>query len=177
MTVTELVKRSRSKHTIYTIVRFVGNDAGRFAELVKLLFNSPPKVVLIASWAMSNCAQNHPELLSKHFAELLKAATAPAVADIVKRSALRALQFAEIPRRYQGKTAQLCFEVLENKKEPVAIRVFAMSVLADLALKNPDMKGEVIALIEEGLPYAKPAYLSRARKTLNRLGKASLSKD
>jgi len=58
---------------------------------------------------------------------------------------------------------------LENKKEPIAIRVFAMTVLANLADTYPEIKGELIAVIEDQMPYGSAGFISRGKKILKKL--------
>ena len=60
----------------------------------------------------------------------------------------------------------ICFSFLQNPKEPIAVRVFSMTVLAQIAKKQPGLKKELTLMIEDQLPYAGPAFRSRARKVL-----------
>ena len=78
-------------------------------------------------------------------------------------------QFIDIPRAYQGDVAAVCFEFLMNPKEPIAVRVFSMTVLANLAKLLPDLQGELRIVIEDQLPYSSPGFMSRAKKVLKNL--------
>lgn len=177
MSITRFLNMANSKGSIRAIVKYVGDNPTRFAELVKLLNSQDRMVAYTACWALGYCVEQHPKLLSKHFSAVINAAAMPNASDGMKRNALRALQFVTLPARHQGKAAHLCFKMLENKKEAVAIRVFAMTVLANICKQNPDLRNEVAALIEDGLPYAKPGYLSRAKKVLKQLQEPTLAKD
>lgn len=53
-----------------------------------------------------------------------------------------------------------------NKKEAVAIRVFSMQIVANLSQKYLEIRNELKVIIEDELPYAKPAFVSRGRKIL-----------
>jgi hypothetical protein len=44
-----------------------------------------------------------------------------------------------------------------------------MTVLANIAMEEPDLKDELKIVIEDGLPYGSAAYISRAKKTLKQL--------
>lgn len=165
----QLLAKKRSKTTVHQITAFVGNDSNRFAELVDAMLHGTAHATFTAAWSMSYCAEQFPELLNKQYPILLAAVSKKDSSETLKRNIIRAFQFAEIPKRYQGKVAACCFRFLEDKKEAIAIRVFSMSVLANLALQNPGLKEELILLIEDGLPYASPAYLSRAKKVLKQL--------
>jgi hypothetical protein len=79
------------------------------------------------------------------------------------------LQFIDIPKKHQGVIADICFKSLIDKKEPIAIRVFSMTVIANLAAKIPELKNELIPIIEEQLPYASAGFVSRGKKVLKEL--------
>ena len=93
----------------------------------------------------------------------------PGLHDAVKRNTVRILQFITIPRSLQGQAAAICFDLFQNTEEPVAVRVFSMSVLARIAHDQPELKSELKILIEDHLPYASAGFLSRARKVLKQL--------
>lgn len=167
----QLLAKKRSKQLVQQIISFVGNDADRFAELINAMFSGTELSRFIASWSMSYCVEGFPDLLNKHYSTLILAVSKAGAAEGLKRNIVRAFQFASIPKRYQGRVAECCFRFLEDRKEAIAVRVFSMSVLAKLAEENPGLKDELILLIEEGLPYATPAYLSRSKKVLKKLRK------
>jgi hypothetical protein len=83
---------------------------------------------------------------------------------------MRLLQFVEIPKRYQGQVIQHCFGLMDPH-EPVAVRVLAMTVLANLSRHHPDLKNELKLIIEDQLPFGTAAYLSRSKKILKQLEK------
>lgn len=167
----QLLTKGQSKNTVQAIVAYVGDNPDRFAALLKIALSESPKTAILATWSMSYCVEYFPELLNKHYAALLKAASQNNASDAVKRSMVRSLQFATIPKRYQGRVVDLCAGILENKKETIATRVFAMSVLANLVHENPELKDELLLLIEDGMPYASPAYISRSKKIVKQLHK------
>jgi hypothetical protein len=56
-----------------------------------------------------------------------------------------------------------------NTKQPIAVRVFSMTVLCNLAGKLPELKNELIPLIEDQMPYGSAGFISRGRKVLKDL--------
>ena len=86
---------------------------------------------------------------------------------------MRLLQFIEVPKHAQGLVANLCFTFLQNIKEPIAIRVFAMTVLVNLSKTLPELKNELISIIEDQMPYGSPGFISRGRKSLKELKRIS----
>jgi hypothetical protein len=86
--------------------------------------------------------------LNNHFDTFLKKITSPNLHDGIKRNGLRALQFVEIPEKYQGTIMDICFQYLESPKETVAVKVFALYILAKLAKVYPELIQEIRLLIE-----------------------------
>jgi hypothetical protein len=153
------------------IIDYVGNVPSRFSKLVTVFLEGPYRVTQRASWPLSCCVEEHPELVKPHLLTLLKSVRKPGVHDSVKRNVMRLLQFIDIPKNLEGKVAEECFRLFNDKKEPVAVRVFAMTVLGNVALKNPELQNEVRILIEDSLPTGSAALLSRGRKILKSLKK------
>ena len=103
------------------------------------------------------------------FQEMIRRAEEPGVHVAVRRNVVRLLQFVEIPRQLQGEVVNLCFTFLTAIDSPVAVKVFSMSVLANIAKKEPDLRNEIRPLIEQMLPYGSPGIRSRATKVLKQL--------
>ncbi len=165
---TEILKE-HSKRQCDKIVSYVGNDPERFAQLVAVFLQGPYRVTQRAAWPLSYCVEEHPELLQPHWRKILAFVSKPGIHDAVKRNTLRMFQFVRVPKVYQGPTANLCFRLLSDPSEPVAIRVFAMTVLANIAREEPELKNELVPIIEDQLPFASAGFLSRSRKVLKQL--------
>jgi hypothetical protein len=108
-------------------------------------------------------------LIKPHLKTLFQILQQPVVHDAVKRNIIRALQFVKIPKAYQGRAVNVCMKFLQDGKEKVATRVFAMTVLANLASEIPELKNELIPLIEDMMPYGSAGFISRGRKILKEL--------
>lgn len=163
------ILKEYSKAQVSKIVEYVGNKPKRFNELVQVFLKGPYRVTQRAAGPMSYCVENHPELIKPHLKTILSHLKKPGIHDAVKRNTIRLLQFIDIPKRFQGQVADICFQYLQDKKEPVAIRVFSLSVLGEIAKQNAGLEDEIRMIIDHELPYAKPAFLSRARKVLKNL--------
>lgn len=165
----KVILKEHSKPQRDKIVAYVGNDPEKFAELVEVFLQGPYRITQRSSWPLSYLVEQHPELLRPHWKKILAFASKPGIHDAVKRNVLRMFQFVQVPKVYQGRVADLCFRFLADTKEPVAIRVFAMTVLANIARVVPELKNELIPIIEDQLPYASAGFLSRSRKVLKQL--------
>lgn len=168
------IAKEHSKAQRDKVVSYIGNNPKRFAELVDVFLCGPYRITQRASWSLSTCVQNHPALVKPHLKKIISYLHQPDQHDAVKRNVLRLLQYVEIPDRYQGEVADVCFQFLSDVKEPVAIRAFSITLLTGLACQLPELKNELIPLIEQRMPYEKPAFVSRGNKALKQLRKPAL---
>lgn len=161
----ELLKE-HSKRQVTKVVKYIGKDPTRFNLLIKIFIGGPYRVTQRAAWPLSYCVEAHPTLIKPHLKSVLKMLDKQDAHVAVKRNILRFLQDIEIPRRFYGVVTDRCFSLMDSK-EPIAVRVFAMTVLANITKEEPDLKKELRIVIEDQLPYASAGYLSRARKVLS----------
>ncbi len=166
MNLVKIIEKEQSVAQRDRIVRYVGHDAGRFKELVQVFLEGPYRITQRASWPLGVCVEKYPDLVLPHLKSLLMQLSVPDQHDAVKRNIVRLLQFVEIPTRLQGLAVEQCFRLLQDTQEPVAIRVFSMTVLANLADHLPELKNELIPYIEDQLPYQSAGFVSRGRKLL-----------
>jgi len=167
------LQKEHSKAQTIKIADYVGFNKAHFKKLVEVYLAGPYRITQRAAWPLSLCIERHPELILPHLTQILNHAARPNVHDAVKRNTVRLLQFIEIPPRYFGKVADLCFGFLKDRKEAIAIRVFSMTVLNNLSAKEPDLRKELVFLIEDELPCASPAFRARARRTLKQIKAAN----
>lgn len=158
-----------NKQTVNRIVAYVGDDPTRFKTLVDAFMEGHYRTTQRAAWPLSYCVAAHPQLIKPHLKKIIQNLNTPGIHDAVKRNTVRFLQFIEIPKSLHGITLDACFPLLENKKEPVAIRVFAMTVLASLAEFYPEIKSELTTVIEDQMPYGSAGFVSRGKKILKKL--------
>ncbi|MEQ1587091.1 MAG: hypothetical protein ABL895_14485 [Cyclobacteriaceae bacterium] len=169
MNLVKVILYEHSKPQMEKIRRYVGTDVKRFAELVNVFLAGPYRVTQRASWPLSSCVEHNPSLIKPHLKKILGYLPKEGEHVAVKRNILRLLQYVTIPKSLQAKTINLCFDFLSNPQEAIAVRVFAMTVLANLAQENPDLKNEIILIIEDQLPYGSAGFLSRSKKVLKQL--------
>ena len=169
MNLREAILKEHSKAQTTHIVNYIGNDVERFAELMNLFFNDEYRVCQRAAWSVSYCGRAHPELLHPYIKKMLTNLNNP-VHNAVKRNTVRVLQNIRIPKVLQGLAVKQCFMLLEAN-EPIAVKVFSISLLGNIAKEHPELKHELKMLIETQIPFASKGFLSRANKVLKMLEK------
>jgi len=165
---TEILKEHSRRQTD-KIIRYVGIDQKKFDELVELFLKGEYRVTQRAGWPISEIIIAHPHLVKKHLKNLLLNLNKPLLHNAVIRNTLRLLQFVEIPKQLHGLAIETCFRFFNDRKQPVAIHVFSMSVLGNLAKIYPELKNELKLSIEAQLPYASAGFKARARKVLREI--------
>lgn len=170
MDIKKVILKEHSKRQTAKVVSYIGKSPTRFKELVTLFLEGPYRLTQRAAWPLSYCVEAYPEIIKPHLKAILKMLDRKDAHDAVKRNIMRLLQYIEIPKKLYASVINHGFALMAPE-EPIAVRVFAMTVLANIARKEPDLKKELRIVIEDQLPYASAGYLARARKVLKGLDK------
>ncbi len=166
MDIREALLEVHSKDQATKIADYVGDDAARFDELIKLMLGPVYRVSQRAAWPVSYCIERNPVLVKPYFNVLIKQLERDDAHVAVKRNVARLLQFVDIPKRYEGRIFDACYNLLADPAEPVAVRVFSMTVAAKVAKDSPELLDE-LRLIATKYPQAATAgFRSRARHVL-----------
>lgn len=160
---------SYSKASTQRIIGWIGKSPARFGELVFHTLKGSSRIQIRAAWPLSYCVEAYPHLVKPHLKVLVRALRQEGLHDAVKRSIVRLLQYAEIPRPLQGEVASHCFGFLADPGVPPAIRIFSMTVLENLAAQNQDLKSELRIVLEDHLPYGSSGFVNQGRKVLKRM--------
>jgi len=157
-----------SKAQCLRIISHVGTSQKRFDELFNHFTGKDPILTQRASWPVSYIIEAHPKLIFKHFGKLVKHMQDPQAHVAVKRNSMRLLQNVEIPEKFQGEIMNLCFEYITRINEAAAVKAFALTVLENLCKIYPEIKPEIITIIETQWEFEGPAFRARARRIINR---------
>jgi hypothetical protein len=163
------ILKEHSKAQTMLVVSYVGKDKKRLTELMKLFLGNEYRVTQRAAWAVSICFEQYPELAKPWLKKMILNLTKPGLHDAVRRNTFRLLQFIAIPSSLQGILADTAFRMLSSSEEPVAVKVFAMTVLLNICKGQPGLKNELKLVIEEQFDGGTAGYKSRAKKVLKEL--------
>lgn len=164
MNLKEAILKEHSKAQCTKIVKWVGSSQQRFDELFALFSSAEYRVVQRAAWPVSYCVIANPALINKHWKKLIQNLKQNGVHHAVKRNTVRFLQELDIPEKYEGELMNICFEYAASPTEEIAVKCFSLTVLYNLSKKYPEILSELKTVIEQQLPYASPAFKSRAQK-------------
>jgi hypothetical protein len=155
-----------SKAQCNKVVAYIGNSKERFAQLMKLFFESEYRVTQRAAWPMSYCVRKHPQLIRPYFKKLLNKLGNPGEHDAVIRNIVRLLQEVDIPEEFHGRVMTHCFNFIQSNETAVAIKAFSLTILKNLSQKYPEIIPEIKTIIEERWEYETAAFRARAKSFL-----------
>ena len=153
-----------SKAQTSRIVAWVGRDPQRFAALLAFVTGPDRRLAQRAAWPLSHCVQDHPRLAHPHLERMLQHLKTPGLHPAIRRNTFRLLEEIALPESLHGLATELSLAALANPEEPVAVKVYAMTVLKRLIGSYPELEFEVRALIDEQKHRQSPAFFSRVRR-------------
>jgi len=170
MNLYQQIANEHSKQNAVRVAAYVGGDREKFDELMQIFFSDEKDMVKRAAWVMSHCADKYPYLIVPYIGEFVPLLKAEHPVW-VRRNVARVLQFVNIPEAYQGEVVNNCFDILLNPKDALAVQAFSMKILYNITLEQPELKEELIIVIEDMLPHGSPGIKSRGKKTIKALKK------
>jgi hypothetical protein len=167
MNIRRLLETGQSKTQTEQIVKFIGGDQERLAELIKVFYDGPYRLTQRAAWPISVVAEKRPELLKPHLNKLIDQLPKSEAHPAVKRNVVRLLQFVEVPKRLQGKVFSHCLDLIADPKEPIAVKAFSLTVAERIARTEPVLLGELRMVAAPLAKDASPGIKVRLRGILD----------
>jgi hypothetical protein len=165
----EALLKEHSKLNSVAVANWIGDDKDRVAELIDLFLNSEYRVTQRAAYAMLFVSNKYIELFQPYIGVLLNNLENKKVHIAVKRNTIRLFQNLHIPEKFQGQAAAICFEYLESTKEAIAVKCFAMKVLANICESEPDLIPELKILVENQYPHGSSGFQARSKHIFKHL--------
>lgn len=168
MNIKEQLRITHSKENSELIANYIGNDSSKFKELVELFLGEEYRISQRSAMVLAKCTDAYPDLIEPHLDRLILNLKNPVI-DAVKRNTIRTLQDVYIPDHLLGEAADILFNIMMDRKEPIAIKVFTMTTLYNICEREPELANELKIIIEDQLPYGSTGFKNRGLKTLKKL--------
>ena len=169
MTVRELVLQDHSSENTAEVCLYIDDDPERFRELMDCFLDPDQELARRAAWALGKILEDQPQLANVHLDDLVGVLHTPGLHDAVVRATVRSLQFVVLDEEYWGEIWDGCAQLLIAAKTSIAVKVFAMSTLYRLVEELPELKDELIFMIEEQFPFGSAGFRNRGEKILQAL--------
>lgn len=157
-------KAIEDKKTLVHLLQFYTNN-----------HNVKDKLPQRAAWVLGNIINQNSTILQPYLNLIVQQLNKENVHPSIIRNAVHILQTATIPEELQGEVMNTCFKLIEKPTTEPAIKAFSLTTLFNLSKIYPEIKNELIILIEELWDNETAAFKSRGRKILKDLKKANIS--
>lgn len=157
--------KEHSRANTDAIAKAIGNNAVEFKKIIDIVYNEKAPLPQRASWLLSTMNDKHPDLLLPYISLFISTIKKIKI-DGIKRNMLAVLASNKISKKLQGKLVNLCFDLLLSSDETVAVKVYAMQAIANIAKHHPELENELKAAIEDQLPKTTAAFHARAKRVL-----------
>lgn len=169
MDLREEILKGNSKEGAEHIAKWIGDNPTRMQQFMYIFLNDEYRVVQLAAHALGKIGDSHPEQIQRHISDLVTRMTDVNIHVAVKRNVVRVLQHVLIPEHLHGDVMNICFDLLADVNETIAVRVFSMTVLDNLSKEYPEIRQELKLIIEDQLEQGcTAAFRSRASKILKK---------
>lgn len=167
----ELLEIMESWENLNVLIKEIGNHPGHLDLLMYIALNSREPTSWRAAWMADKIHDNYPELIKPYLEKMIKQLNQSLQVG-KKRHFLKLISLNEIPHKYYGFLTDYCLNALTSAKEPPAVRVHAMQVLYNISEKEPELKPELLAVIEHEMEcHATAGILSKGKKLAGKLHK------
>lgn len=167
MNIRDALLAEHSKSQTMKIVDYVGGDLAKFKELMSHFLGPTYRLSQRAAWAVSYCAEHHRELVKPYFNKLVQQLERDDTHVAVRRNVARMLQFIDIPKRFEGRVYDVCYNLLDDAHQPVAVRAFALSAAAKVAKGEPALLDELRLVATKYPSLMTAGFRSRCRRVLD----------
>lgn len=141
-----------------------------FESLLDLALHEKDPVAWRASWVLDGSDEEHPGLATSFLSKIIQALPALESKGSL-RSLLRMLCRYNISEEDQGLLIDLCFRYLSSELYPVAVKVHAMQIIYNHVLLYPELKDELISVLEDQIENNSVGFLSRGRRLIKQMEK------
>ena len=171
MTENELYDILDSWENIEFVCKQIINNPKEFEVLLSLALNNPKQRSWRAAYLVDKIHDESPETVRPYLPLIIEKLKTEKN-DSKRRHWLKLIGMNAIEESYFGFLFDYCIDVFTSGKEAVAVRVHAMQILYNISDKEPDLKPEVLQIIEHELEQNPTAGIrSRGRKLAGKLRK------
>ena len=148
----------------------VGKSGEKFETLLKLTLFEKDPIAWRAAWILDGSDYQQPGLAKPFLSQIIQ--NLPQLESKgALRSLLRLLCRFDIHEDDQGLLIDLCFGYMVSELYPVAVKVHAMQIIYNHTLIYPELKEELITVIEDQVDNNSVGFMSRGMRIIRQLKK------
>ncbi len=161
MTESELYNLLDSWENIEFVTKNICQNPEEFDVLMSVALHHPKQRSWRAAYLVDKIHDETPEILIPYLPVIIETLKTENNAS-KRRHWLKLISMNSIDDQYFGFLFDYCIRIFTSAKEAIAVRVHAMQILYNISEYEPDLKPEVLEIIEHELKYHSTAGI-RAR--------------
>jgi hypothetical protein len=151
----------------------IGDDQKLFGDLLELAYQQKSPLCMRAARVADACCERNPDLIRPHLLKMVR--SLPDLKDMaVKRVFMHILvrdSWVEDDEA-MGKLVDTLFLWIGDERQAISVQAYALVILENIAGILPDLKFELIAVLEETLTFwDSPGLQNLGKKMIKRLRK------
>ncbi len=151
-------------------IKQFGHSELHFRSLLEIALYDKDPLAWRAAWLLDGSDEQYPGSAAIHISTVVQQLPQLESKGSL-RSMLRLLCRYEIKEEDQGLLIDLCFGYMVSEIYPVAVKVHAMQVIYNHVLLYPELKGELVSVLEDQIANNSVGFKSRANRIIRQLEK------
>jgi len=169
MTKEELVDLIDSWENLAYLQTEIAQNAEYYKLLMDIALYDPNQKSWRAAYLVDKINDIHPELLLPFLNKMIEQVKIEK-SDGKRRHFLKLISMNDLPNDKQGFMLDFCVKTFTSANEPIAVRVHAMQIVYNISEKEPDLKPEILAIIEHEMEnHSSLGIISRGSKLAQKL--------
>lgn len=166
--ITDQLNSKPSKINTLAICNYIIANTNELNNLYTLIFSGEEKIKWKAAWVFEHIFMEKPELVNSYLSDLVYRFPDIKESGVIRHIA-KILSMSDIISLANGRIIDVCFNHLISEAIPVAVKSHCISILFNFTKEFPDLKRELILILEEQIPNNSVGFKSKARKIIKKL--------
>lgn len=149
-----------SRRNIDFVVQQTEQNPELLDGLLELYTDADHQTSMRASWGLEKLAERKKIDLTPFLSSII-GKLSQLKSSGARRCIAKVLMQYPAPENCEGELLDFCFKMMEDPKEPVAVKANCMTIVFDLLPRYPELKNELFAVIESQIPHSSVGLESR----------------
>ncbi len=172
MNIENEIRKEHSRKQAEKIAKYAMKSTQNFSELMICFFRKEKVISQRAAYSVSIAAEINKEIIWPFLRKMLLNLDNLNLHPAVKRNTVKVFEILGVPKKLEGLAFERMVNLMQNRNEPIAIRVLALTVVTNICKKHPDLGKEVRVWVEVEANFnTTPAFAVRSKRALRDLSK------
>jgi hypothetical protein len=167
MNLEELLDPFLQKEEVKLVAQTIAKNPEYLKELWAICISNE-KYSWRASWILDKVYDIAPDLVRLYLPQIIE--LVPSLANESKlRQFLKLISLEPLPNNISGDFINYCFDLLISTTSAIAIKVYAMQILYNFSIQEPDLQNELALVIEKQMVNGSAGLCSRGHQILKQI--------